>query len=330
MSDVLSQDEVDALLKAVGDGDAPQPGAAQAVASGKGGVRGIDLTNQERSLTGRLPGLEVVLGRLVRDLRGSLATFFGHVPNVTVQTCELVKFGGFMDRLQQPVGLQFFRLTPLRGQGMLVLRAPLLAAVLQVMFGGALGKKSAPATREFSQIEQRVLERIGTRVLADVREAWRPVAPLECAYLRTETNPLFATICAAHELVLHVELLIGVEGLGDLSLSMCVPNGSLDPIRNDLGRTQEVDTSDEGGEQDATWHERMRAALAEAPIELSVELGTREMTMREVLALAVGDLVSFSTGREGPVLVRVAGRPHFLGAPGISGTNNAVRVTTRL
>jgi flagellar motor switch protein FliM len=329
MSDVLSQDEVDALLKAVGDGTVPAPGVAQVAQSGRGGVRGIDLTNQERSLIGRLPGLEVVLGRLVRDLRGSLATFFGHVPNVTVQTCELVKFGGYMERLQQPVGLQFFRLTPLRGQGMLVLRAPLLAAVLQVMFGGTLSRKTTPATREFSAIEQRVLERIGTRVLADLKEAWRPVAPLDCAYLRTETNPLFANICAVHELVLHVELTIGVEGLGDLSLSMCMPNGSLDPIRADLGRTQELETSDDG-EQDVTWHERMRAALAEAPVELSVELGTRDMTMREVLALQVGDLVAFSTGREGPVLVRVAGRPHFLGAPGVSGSNNAVRVTTRL
>jgi flagellar motor switch protein FliM len=329
MSDVLSQDEVDALLKAVGDGTVPPPGVAQVAQSGRGGVRGIDLTNQERSLAGRLPGLEVVLGRLQRDLRGSLATFFGHVPNVTVQTCELIKFGGFMERLQQPVGLQFFRLTPLRGQGMLVLRAPLLSAVLQVMFGGTLGRKSSPATREFSAIEQRVLERIGTRVLTDLKEAWRPVAPLECAYLRTETNPLFANICAAHELVLHVELLIGVEGLGDLSLSMCMPNGSLDPIRADLGRTQEIETI-EDGEQDVTWHERMRSALAEAPIELSVELGTRAMTMREVLGLNVGDLVAFNTGREGPVLVRVAGRPHFLGAPGISGSNNAVRVTARL
>jgi flagellar motor switch protein FliM len=329
MSDVLSQDEVDALLKAVGDGTVPPPGVAQVAQSGKGGVRGIDLTNQERSLGGRLPGLEVVLGRLQRDLRSSLATFFGHVPNVTVQTCELVKFGGFMERLQHPVGLQFFRLTPLRGQGMLVLRAPLLAAVLQVMFGGTLGRKSPAATREFSAIEQRVLERIGTRVLVDLKEAWRPVAPLECAYLRTETNPLFANICAAHELVLHVELLIGVEGLGDLSLSMCMPNGSLDPIRADLSRTQELETS-EDGEQDVTWHERMRAALAEAPVELSVELGMRAMSMREVLALNVGDLVAFNTGREGPVLVRVAGRPHFLGAPGISGSNNAVRVTTRL
>ncbi len=329
MSDVLSQDEVDALLKAVGDGAVSAPGVADVAAAGRGGVHGIDLTNQERSLHGRLPGLEVVLGRLVRDLRSSLATFFGQVPNVAVLTCELVKFGGFMERQQQPVGLQFFRLTPLRGQGMLVLRAPLLAAVLQVMFGGTLGRKAPAATREFSPIEQKVLERIGTVVLNDLREAWRAVAPLECAYLRTETNPLFATICGTQELVLHVELGLTIEGLDDLRLSVCLPNGSLDPIRAALGRTQEVESSG-GGEQDAGWHGRLRTALAEAPVELSVELGTREMTMRDVLALAVGDLVGFATGREGPVLIRVAGQPHFLGAPGISGSNNAVRVTQRL
>jgi len=332
VSDILSQDEVDALLKAVGEGalpggeGAPAPGAAGG-ASG-GGVRALDLTNQERALNGRLPGLEVVLGRLTRDLRGSLATFFGSVPEVHVSVAELVKFGGFMARLPQPVGLQFFKLTPLRGQGMLVVRPQLLAGVLQILFGGTPGKKAPSMTREFSAIETRVLERIGQRVLADVREAWRPVVPIECTFLRTETNPVFATIAAAHELILHLELAVHAEGHDEVSIALCIPNGALDPVRTQLGKLQAV------GEQedpiaDAGWHHRLEAALGEAPVELAAELGSRRMTMRDVLALKVGDVVALGTSRDGPVRLRVAGRTHFLGAPGVSGSNNAVRVTAR-
>jgi flagellar motor switch protein FliM len=241
---------------------------------------------------------------------------------------ELVKFGSFMARLPQPVGLQFFKLTPLRGQGMLVVRPQILADVIQVLFGGTPGRKAPAMTREFSQLEQRVLERLGARVLADLREAWRPVAPLECTVLRTETNPLFAAIAAPHELVLHIELAVAAEGHEETHLAICVPNGALDPIRTLLGKLQDVD-DDADRAADASWHQRLEAAVVEAPVELAAELGTRRMTMREVLGLQVGDVIGLGTGREGPVLVRVAGRPHFLGAPGIAGTQNAVRVTAR-
>jgi flagellar motor switch protein FliM len=330
VSDLLSQDEVDALLKAVGEGTLgaePMP-AAGVVGGMASGVRALDLTNQERSLHGRLPGLEIVIGRLTRALRGSLATFFGSVPEVHASVVELIKFGGFMARLPQPVGLQFFKLAPLRGQGMLVVRQQLLADVLQVLFGGTPGRKAPALAREFSAIETRVLERLGQRVLADVREAWRPVVPIECTFLRTETNPVFAAIAAAHELVLHVELAVQPEGHDELSIAFCIPNGALDPVRVQLGKLQAA------GEQedpiaDAGWHRRLEAALGEAPIPLVGELGSRRMTMRAVLALQVGDVVALGTGREGPVRLRVAGRTHFLGAPGVSGSNNAVRITAR-
>lgn len=327
MSDILSQDEVDALLKAVGEGalptDAPSPDEPVA-----GTVRTIDLTNQERSLRGRMPGLDVVLGRLARDLRGSLATFFGSVPNVTVGGVELVKFGSFMTQLRQPIGLLFYKLAPLRGQGMLILRPPLVAAVLQVLFGGTPGRPTPPATREFSAIEQRVLERLATRILGDLREAWRPVAAMDCSLLRIETNPLFATIATAHELVLLTEIQVAAEGFGDLAFSIAIPNGALEPVRPALARIQEAEGADAVPE--AGWHERLQLGLAEAPVEMRVELGRRQLPMSKVLALKVGDVVALGTGREGPVVVRVGGRPHFLGTPGVAGSSNAVSITARM
>jgi flagellar motor switch protein FliM len=74
----------------------------------------------------------------------------------------------------------------------------------------------------------------------------------------------------------------------------------------------------------------MRALLAGAELEVAAELGTRRMRVRDVLALAPGDVIPLGTGRDGPVLVRVEGRARFVGAPGMSGGSNAVRVTGRL
>ena len=323
MSDILSQDEVDALLRGVSEGTVPA-GDAPATAEPTG-VQALNLTNQERSLRGRLPGLELVTDRFARNLRVTLGTFFGVVPGVTVGGVELMKLGTFMDRLPRPVSLQLFRLTPLRAQGLLVVTPPLVAALLQVFFGGAPGRHTPLPAREFSPIELRVLERLGTRVLADLRDAWRPVHPLECGWVAAESNPLFAAICGLGDLVMSIEMRIGVDGCEEMPLALCFPNAVLDPIRSVLAQIRV--SHDEDPARETAWKERLRDALAATEVEVVAELGTRTMAMRQVLALAVGDVISLGTGREGPVLLKVEGRTRFVGAPGVASGSNAVRVT---
>jgi flagellar motor switch protein FliM len=108
-----------------------------------------------------------------------------------------------------------------------------------------------------------------------------------------------------------------------------LPNASLDPIRT---RLQTVRAVDESGTTaaDAGWSARLRDRLLDVPIEVAVELGGSAMAVSRLLELAVGDLLQLEVGRDGPVVVRVAGEPHFHGAPGVQNGNNAVRVTTRL
>src|SRR5262245_43145417 len=323
MADILSQDEMNALLKGVADGTIPAGGDAGAA---RRGVQTLDLTSQERSLRGRMPGLELVLDRLVRGLRTSLAGLFGQQPPVAVTGVELVKFARVTERLPQPICLQLFRLTPLAGQGMLVVTPPLAAALLQVVFGGHPSRRTPLAARELSALEQRALERFATRVLQDLQEAWRPIAALELGFLRSETVPMFACIVPPQELVLHLDLRLDVDGSDDARLWVCIPNAALDPLRP---RLQTPPGAESTGPR-ASWGDRVRAVLAAAELELSAELGTRRMRVREVLGLKVGDVLPLATGREGPVLVRVEGRPRFLGAPGVSAGSNAIRITGRI
>src|SRR5579884_1028019 len=273
MSEILSQDEVNALLEGVGDGSVPlaeeKPAAAPA-----GGVVPLDLTALER-----------------------------------------------------PVSLQLFDLAPLRGQGLLVVTPALIEMLLQVFFGGEPGRKTRLPARELSPIEQRVVERLGARVLEDLRSAWQPTEAIACTLLAAETNPQFAAICGPDELVVAVGLRVSLEGCGQGTLLVCVPNAALDPIR---ARLQRLPLGGGGRGVPETWRARLEAALAEIAVEVSAELGGRRLKLRDVLALQAGDLVTLETGRDGPVVLRVAGKPRFLGAPGVAGGKNAVRITARL
>jgi flagellar motor switch protein FliM len=119
---------------------------------------------------------------------------------------------------------------------------------------------------------------------------------------------------------------VELEGVDDATLALCVPNAALDPIRRQLQATIGVET-DAPGE---SWGDRWRQVIGSAELEVQAELGTTRMPLGAVLALKAGDLVTLGTGRDGPVVVRVEGRPRFVGAPGISGGHHAVRVTARL
>jgi flagellar motor switch protein FliM len=126
MRELLTPEEIAALTAAFAS---EAPAASRPPQTG---VRPVDLANQERSLEGRLPGLELVVGRFGRGLRTVLASCFGDVPSVVTATLGLVRFARLAPRLAEPAGLVRFRLAPLRGQGLLAIPSSLVAALLQV------------------------------------------------------------------------------------------------------------------------------------------------------------------------------------------------------
>jgi flagellar motor switch protein FliM len=322
MSQILSQDEVNALLGAVAEGAVP---AGDGPAGPSGAIRTLDLTKQERNARG-LPGLELVAERFAHGLRATCGEWFGSLPVVTVRALELVRTDGFLGGLTGPVVLEVFRLTPLRGHGLLIVPSPLLAALLQLFFGGNPARPTTLPDRERSAIELRVLERVAGRLLHDFQEAWAPIEPLACTLVRTETNPLRAAIAGAQDLLLQIDVQVEIPG-GEVTLvTIVVPNAALDPLQARLAAGP-TESETDGPVSDPAWTARLRRALVEAEVEVSAELGTQEVPLRRVLAFKPGDVIALGTGRDGPVVVRVEGHERFIGAPGVSGGNNAVRVT---
>src|SRR5947199_9144541 len=189
-------------------------------------------------------------------------------------------------------------MAPLRGQGMLVVHPALAAGLLQPAFGGSLARATPLAVRDFSAIEQRVLERLGAQVLRAFAEAWRPVEPVECAFVRSETNPQFATIVGAQDLVVRLDVDVLLDGSEDGRLSLCFANAALDPVRGRLRRAV-ASGGEAGGAAEAGWAERLRAALAGAECEVSADLGADRLSLGEVPALKTGGLIPARHGPEG-------------------------------
>jgi flagellar motor switch protein FliM len=317
MSENLSKDEVDALLRGVQDGDV----AVEGEAAPGGTVVAYDLVAEDRLAGRRFPALDLVHERLAKRLRLSLARLVSATPTIGVGAPETVRFAVCRNRLPAGACLQLFTMTPLRGLGLLALSAPLAFALVDRVFGGPGRVPDTLEGREYSALELHTLQRVGAGILADLAEDWTPLQRLECAFVRFEPNPAYLAIAAPADAVVAVELACDL-GAGGAPLVVVVPYASLEPLRDRLGAPQATPATG----SDREWLARMATAVQQAEVSVSAELGARQISARELLRLRIGDVLALGARGEDPVTVRVESVPTMTGLAGVSRGQNAVRI----
>src|SRR5688572_24405829 len=178
--DVLSQDEIDALLHGVDSGAVK---TEDNLAPDE--VRHYDFTNQVRIVRGRMPTLEMINERFARLFRTSLFNMLRRAPEVAVAPIRMQKFSEYVHSLHVPTSLNLVKILPLRGTALIVLDPKLVFAAVDNFFGGN-GRFAKIEGREFTATESRVIHMMLKHVFANVKEAWSHVARLDIEYLNSE------------------------------------------------------------------------------------------------------------------------------------------------
>ncbi len=280
MQDLLSQDEIDALLHGVDDGDVDtEPEFAP------GEAKPYDLTSQDRIVRGRMPTLEMINERFARYTRISLFNLLRRSADVAVGGIQIQKFGEYVHTLYVPTSLNMVKFRPLRGTGLFILDAKLVFKLVDNFFGGD-GRHAKIEGREFTPTELRVVQMVIDQVFIDLAEAWRTIMPIEFEFMNSEVNPSMANIVSPSEVVVvstfHVEL---DGGGGDLHIT--VPYSMIEPIREtlDAGMQSDVDDVDE------RWVTALREDVMDAKVDLNCNIVERQITLRDILDLQVGDVI---------------------------------------
>jgi flagellar motor switch protein FliM len=322
MSEILSQEEVNALLQGVSDGSvATEGGDADAQA-----VRRCDLTSQERALYGRMPGLDRIFDTFVRSLRTSMEVLLGEIGGLSLSGIELLRYGSWMRRFPPPISVHMFRMTPLHGNGLVVISPSLAAAALEVAFGGKGRGQCLIQHRQYSGIEIRVLQRFVGRVLSDFHDAWEPIQDIGMSIVRSESNMAHTVVATEEAVVMVAELAVLMEATEGLGLSICVPYSALDPLRSKLSGEVEGITEGRG----PNWGRQLLGRIDDVEVNVAVELGSTVVSLGRLLKLKVGDVVPLETRKDEPIVVQVERVPKFLGVPGLGRSGHAVRITGRL
>ncbi len=314
-SDLLSQDEIDALLHGVSGGDIDTE--ADDLADGE--ARNYDFASEDRIVRGRMPTLEMVNERFSRQFRISLFNMLRRSAEISVGGVEMLKFSEYIHTLFVPTSLNMIKVKPLRGTGLLVFDPKLVYILVDNFFGGDGRYHAKIEGREFTPTEQRVIQMLVDLAFHDLREAWAPVMDVDFEYMSREVNPQFANIVSPTEVVVVSKLHVEVEGGGgDLHVTM--PYSMLEPIREILDAGVQSDRTD----IDDRWITALREEVKSAQVELSSTLTEVELTLREVMRMKPGDVIPIEMPK--CVSLKAEDVPVFRGNLGVSNDNLAIKI----
>ena len=316
---VLSQDEVDALLKGVASGEIGTEDAKEKILEG---VNNYDFTSQERIVRGRMPGLEMANESFARMFRTSISNLIMKFVDISIQNVEIIKFGDFIRTIPVPSSINIFKMDPLKGLSLLVLEAPLVFAFVEFFFGGASAKHIKSEGRAFTAIEQRVIQRVVNMALNDLEGAWNSISAIKPEFVSSEINPQFVTIVTPAEIVINVEVLIEIEDFAG-RLFFCFPYSMIEPVKEKLYSGIHGDKSN----KDLRWTEIMKQSLRETKVKLSAEIGRLELTFEDIINFEVGNVLNLGISATDELTLNVEGLPKFKGHPGYSKGNQAIKLT---
>jgi flagellar motor switch protein FliM len=312
--DILSQEEVDALLRGV-SGETDQAPVEQESA----GVRLYDIGRQERIVRGRMPTLELVNERFARLLRIGLYNFMRKSAEISVGPVRVLKFSEFVRNLVVPTNLNRVQVTPLRGMALMVFEPTLVFQVVDSLFGGHGRFHTRVEGRDFTQTEMRVVQRLLKVVFEEYAKSWKPIVALDFEYVRSEMNTQFANIATPTEVVVATSFGIDL-GAGGGDFHLCMPYAMLEPIREVIYSSIQADRA----EADDRWVSLMSDQVYAAQVELVANLAHADVTIGQLMALQTGDVISLDL--PDVVIGEVDGVPVVEGKYGVRNGQYALKV----
>ncbi|MEW9900083.1 flagellar motor switch protein FliM [Chitinivorax sp. PXF-14] len=312
--DILSQEEVDALLRGVtGEEDAVEE------AGDASSVRNYDIGRQERIVRGRMPTLEIINERFARNLRVGLFNFMRRSAEISVGPVRVVKYSEFIRNLVVPTNLNLIHMKPLRGTALFIFDPDFVFLVVDNLFGSDGRYHVRVEGRDFTATEQRIIRRLLQVVFDEYKKSWDPVFEVDFEYVRSEMNTQFANIATPTEVVVAATFKIEL-GAGGGDFHVCFPYAMIEPIRDLLYSSMQADRM----EADNRWVKLLSRQVQAAEVDLVAHLGHAPVTLGQILDLKVGDVISLEIPEA--IVAEVDGVPVFECKYGVKNGQYALKV----
>lgn len=307
---ILNQDEIDSLL------------GFDTKANGNGKAEGI-FAILDKSMTAyeKLPMIEVVFDRMVRQMSTSLRNFTSENVDVSLDSMTSIRFEDYLNSIPLPALLVVFRAVEWENFGLVTVDSSQIYSLVDILLGGRKANRPARVEgRPYTTIEQDIVKRTVDVILTDMSSSFEPISPITFHFERLETNPRFATITRPGNPALLVKFRVDmVENRGGM-IEVLLPHTTLEPIRDLLLQM----FMGENFGQDTVWEKHFGKELRSTNIELEAVLPEKIVTLKDVMSLKVGSTVLLDCTPDDEVTMRCGGIPVTTGLLGKVGEHMAI------
>ncbi|RME65002.1 MAG: flagellar motor switch protein FliM [Nitrospirae bacterium] len=315
MADVLSQEEVDALLKGVQEGEVETETKAPPE-----GVKPFDFTSKDRVFHHRIPFLERINEGFSKQLRLKLTSSFGRFIDVDFKDTDVRRFSEFISVVMPPASYNLINMNPDELPLLVIIEGTVVLTLVEFFFGGTTGTVVTRKNHGFTTLEHKVIERVLKEILQSLHESWKEIAETKPEVVAMEEKSDYIAEIDPAEHVYGCEFELTMDEITG-KLYILYPQQTVEFIKEKLNT---MDASQAASK--AEFSEWLKSSLKKANLNLSVELDTVEISISELLALKEGDILSLSTSPEDALVMKIEGVPKFLVKAGVHHGSVAVKI----
>ncbi len=333
MSDILTQEEVDALLNAVSTGQfspetadpaAPESAPATAMAPRPAEQKQVsvyDFRRPDRVSKDQMRALQNLHDGYARLLATTLSSYLRALVEIDIVSVDQLTYSEFMMSVPNPSCLYVFQMEPLEGAAIIEVNPNLVFFIVDRLFGGQ-GKPSEH-NRELTDIEKSVLTKIVDRALINLKETWEHVGIFTPRIESYETNAQFVQIAPPNETVILISLEVRMKH-GSGLISLCFPYIMLETVITKLGGESWI-----AGQRTTTQETRrlIENELASTEVTTTAVIGETGLSVRDLLQLQTGDVIVLEKPADADLVLRVGEKAKFLGKVGLVGRNKSFQIT---
>jgi len=320
MDQVLSQEEIDALLSGLSDGAIEIEQKAEPDEP-KQEVRTFDILQFTKSKKENLPALQFIYDRFSKSFQSALSLFLGRDVEIEQTPVHYIEYREFVKTLPLPTNMNVITTENLNGFFIVVFDAKIVFCALESVFGGS--DVSAPRIegREFTKIELYVIKKLADIFSNEMEKAWTPVYRITCKYSRSEMNPNYVTMVSQEEIVSICQFSFNIENVSGW-MKICIPYGILETIKDYLTSTP----SREGLEMRHKWIEKMKEEVMNVPLDIRVTLGKKRISLKDFLGAKEDTIIMVDRSVNDPVDIMIGGKAKLKGRLGILKGSKAVQI----
>ncbi len=319
MADVLSQNEIDALLKQLSTGELDVDDIEE---NKSAKVKEYDFSKPAKFSKEHLRTIEIIFEHFGRLLSSNLPAYLRKNVQIEVMNSEAVIYSEFSNALSNPVLLGVVNMSPLQGNIIIEMATNIGYTIIDRLLGGV--GEPLEKNRDFSEIELSILERIFNIIISLLREPWKNVVEIEPYLERIETNSQFAQIISPTEMIAIVTINVNIGGVEGL-MNICLPFMTLEDVMDKLNTKYWFSTMQ--NKDESSYADVIETAINKALVPVSAYLGKSQITVIDFVNLQVGDIIKLDRNVEEELDVYVGNIVKFKALPGSFSDNYAVKIT---